>query len=98
MKNKNGFSAIIVLVIGLIGFLAVSAYAYYYLKSSGRLPQIGVPKTQNTFNSYTPLPVFTPSPTQTPDSMDTIQTELDTIIEGSVDTDIKELESSASSL
>jgi hypothetical protein len=89
--NNRGNAAIIVLLLLVAGIVVASAFAFYTLKNQGALPGYGTDQNY----SYTPSPEVTISPI---DDLDTIQTELDSTSEGSVDAEFNELESQAASL
>lgn len=89
--REKGFSPIIVIV-GLVAlFIAASAGAYYFLKFTGKSP-------------YEKLEVSTISPTPSQAAISTsedpkvIEKEIDDTTINSIDTDINNLETSASAL
>lgn len=96
MKSK-GFSQIFILLLLVILIIFASAASYYILKASGKAPKQGLIKTliPSSQISTTPTPSDVVSDS---DEVETIESELENTDIGSPDADIKELETSASSL
>lgn len=88
---NKGNSAIIILVVLAIAIVGGSAFAFYMLKGSGSLPGYSPPYTTTVY------PTPSAEVSQSAD-LNTIEQELNATQEGSVDTEIKELETSAASL
>ena len=92
-KFQKGVIQVILLIILVIVVIAASAGAYYLLKSVGKAPSQGL----------SPLRTQPPSASQSGEVSDSdeasvIESELDATIIDSPDADIKDLETSASSL
>lgn len=96
MKSK-GFSQIFVLILLVILIILASAASYYILKVNGRAPSQGLMKmwAPSSQTAVTPTPSGEVSDS---DEVDIIESELETTDIGSPESDIKELETSASSL
>lgn len=93
MNRSKGSASIIILLILVVAIIGASAFAFYTLKNQGALPGYG--NNNQSYSYQTPLPGATISPN---DDLNTIQKELNSTTENSVDQDFKELESSASAL
>jgi len=84
-RNQKGAS--IILVVGglFLVILVASAASYYFLKSAGKMPAISTPET-------------TTSGISNADDAKTLEGEIDGTTIDSIDTDLNNLDASASSL
>jgi len=90
MKQK-GFSPIIILIVCAAIFLAASAGAYYFLKFTGKSPYGSSTKTEVSQTESM-------SEISTSDDSGVIKKELDNTTIDSIDSDLQNLETQASSL
>lgn len=95
--NQKGSSVIILVVaIAVVAIVIASAVSFYVLKSQGKAPTY-MPLN----NDYSPTSNYsspTPSSVSQKDDINTLETELDSTTTGEIDSDINNLNSSASSL
>lgn len=97
---RNGFSPIIIVVIIAVVILIASAAAFYYLRSQGMLP--GYEQEAANTNTQIQEQYF---PTSGPidavsheEDLKTLESEINATNEGSVESDIQDLDTSADSL
>ena len=96
-KNNNGSAALMILIFLVIAIVAAGAFAFYTLKNQGALP--GYSNVAQDYNYQTTQPTTVPEATISPDDdINTIEIELDSTNEGSVDMEFQQLESDAASL
>lgn len=95
--GRQGFAhiAILVVIAGVFVILGITAGAYYYLKTTR--PSVYAPQTstRSTAKLGTPVPT---AGTQSSDKTTDLQTDLNATTINSIDTDLKSLDASASSL
>ena len=92
-KNESGHSVLVIILILLILIAVVSGASYYLLKSSGRAPIFPFDTTTDeTIDESEQLPV------SEDDGIDTLELELESTLTTTPESDLKELETDASSL
>lgn len=95
MKNNQGLTPVLFLIVLGILILLTSAGSYYLLKQAGKAPAlpsfVGQP-------AGSPSPGVTPAPVSSSGDADVIEAELESVNVGSPDEDFESLDADASSL